>query len=103
MFSVIYLRFTSQTIKRDFQKNHPAVLEKFCVNADDRKYQIWQRNPLSVDLWTKEVFIQKMEYIHYNLPTSRQARWQQAFVLIRKIINIPRQIFMKQKWMNLVL
>ncbi len=70
MFSVIYLRFTSQTIKRDFQKNHPAVLEKFCVNADDRKYQIWQRNPLSVDLWTKEVFIQKMEYIHYNAVTA---------------------------------
>ncbi len=38
MFSVIYLRFTSQTIKRDFQKNHAAVLEKFCVNAKDRKY-----------------------------------------------------------------
>ena len=36
------------------------------MNAKDRKYQIWQRNPLSIDLWTKEVYIQKMEYIHNN-------------------------------------
>jgi len=60
------LKFTSQTIIRDLQKNHPAVLEKFYVGAKDRKYQIWERNPLSIDLWTKEVFMQKMEYIHYN-------------------------------------
>ena len=61
-----FLKFTSQTIKRGLQKNHPAVLEKFYVGAKDRKYQIWERNPLSVDLWTEVVFIQKMEYIHNN-------------------------------------
>ncbi|MEO6327988.1 MAG: transposase [Ginsengibacter sp.] len=61
-----FLKFTSQTIKRDLQKNHSAVLDKFYVGAKDRKYQIWERNPLSVDLVTKEMFIQKVEYIHYN-------------------------------------
>ncbi len=61
-----FLKFTSQTIKRNLQKNHPAVLEKFYVNAKDRKYQIWERNPLTIDLLTKEMFMQKMEYIHYN-------------------------------------
>ena len=61
-----FLKFVSQTIIRDLRINHPAVLEKFYVGAKDRKYQIWERNPLSVDLWTKEVFIQKMEYIHFN-------------------------------------
>ncbi|MEO6455325.1 MAG: hypothetical protein ABIN97_14690 [Ginsengibacter sp.] len=61
-----FLKFTSQTIKRDLQKNHPAVLEKFHVVAKDRKYQIWERNPLCIDLLTKAMFIQKMEYIHYN-------------------------------------
>ena len=61
-----FLKFTSQTIIRDLKKNHSKVLEKFYVDAKDRKYQIWECNPLSVDLWTKEVFIQKMEYIHYN-------------------------------------
>ena len=65
-----FLKFTAQTIKRDLEKNHPKVLEKFYVGAKDRKYQFWERNPLSIDLWTKEVFIQKMEYIHYNPVTA---------------------------------
>ena len=57
-----FLKYISQTIKRDLEKNHPKVLERFFVGAKDREYQFWKRNPLSVDLWTKEVFIQKMEY-----------------------------------------
>ena len=61
-----FLKFVSQTIKRDLEKIHPKVLERYYVGAKDRKYQFWERNPLSIDLWTKEVFIQKMEYIHYN-------------------------------------
>ena len=61
----------SQTIKRDLEKNHPKVLEKFYVGAKDREYQFWKRNPLSIDLWTKEVFMQKMEYIHYNPVLAR--------------------------------
>jgi len=61
-----FLKYVSQTIQRDLQKNHPKVLERFYVGAKDRKYQFWERNPLSIDLWTKEVFIQKMEYIHNN-------------------------------------
>jgi putative transposase len=46
--------------------SHPAVLEKFYVGAKDRKYQIWERNPLSIDLFTKEVYIQKIDDINYN-------------------------------------
>jgi hypothetical protein len=44
----------------------PASLKVFAVNAKDRQYQVWQRNPLSVDVFSKEVYIQKMEYIHNN-------------------------------------
>ncbi len=50
--------------------NHPQVLKIFEVDAKDRKYQVWQRNPLSIDLWAKEVYIQKMEYIHNNPVTA---------------------------------
>ncbi len=65
-----FLKYTSQTFMRDLEINHKQVLKVFEVNAKDRKYQLWQRNPLSIDLWTKEVFIQKMEYIHYNPVTA---------------------------------
>ena len=61
-----FLKFTAQTIKFDLQKNHPEVLKHFEVNLKDRKYQFWLRRTLSVELFTKEVFIQKLEYIHNN-------------------------------------
>ncbi len=47
--------------QRDLEKNHPKVLNRFQVRAKDRKYQFWERNLLSIDLFTKEVFIQKMK------------------------------------------
>ncbi len=65
-----FLKFVSQTIQRDLKKYHPKVLERFYINAKERKYQFWKRNPLSIDLWTKEVFIQKIEYVHNNPVTA---------------------------------
>ena len=61
-----FSRVTAQTIKFDLIKNHPAVLKEFEVNLKDRKYQFWKRNPLSVDLFTPEVLVQKLDYIHEN-------------------------------------
>ncbi len=58
-----FLKYTSQTIKRDLVLNHHEVLKVFEVNAKDRMYQIWRWNPLSIDLWAKEVYLQKMKYI----------------------------------------
>ncbi len=36
------------------------------LNKDDRDYQVWKREPLSIELLNKKMFIQKLEYIHYN-------------------------------------
>jgi putative transposase len=40
--------------------------EKFKVNAKDRVYQIWERNSLSIDLFSPKVFYQKIDYLHFN-------------------------------------
>jgi putative transposase len=61
-----FLKFTAQQIKKDLLKHHPLVLPYFEVDAADRMHQIWERNSLSVDLFTESVFLQKFEYIHYN-------------------------------------
>ena len=61
-----FLKFTSQTIKIDLKKKSSSCIRKFFFNAKDRKYQVWKRNPLSLDLLTKDIFIQKMNYVHYN-------------------------------------
>ena len=44
------LKFTSQTILRDLKLNHSEIHKKLYVGAKDRKYQVWERNPLSVPL-----------------------------------------------------
>ncbi len=74
-----FLKYTSQTIIRDLELNHAEVLKIFTVNAKDRKYQVWQRNPLSIDLWTKEVYIQKMDYIHYNPVTAKICSYPEQY------------------------
>jgi len=48
-------------------------LEEFLVNHKDRKYQFWQRNALSVYLWSDAGFTQKLEYIHNN---PIQLKWK---------------------------
>lgn len=68
-----FLKYTSQHIRYDLAKNHPAVLEKFRVNAKDRQYQLWERNPLSVYLYSVAVTEQKLQYIHNN---PLQEKWQ---------------------------
>ena len=35
-------------------------------SGDLRQIRFWERNPLSVDLWDKNVLIQKLIYIHNN-------------------------------------
>ena len=61
-----FMKYTAQMIIKDLRNNHTKVLEQFLVKASDRKYQIWERNPLSVALWNQEVFKQKLDYIHNN-------------------------------------
>lgn len=70
-----FLRFTGQQLKFELAKANPAKLEAFRVRAQDREYQIWERNSLSIDLWTHVVFIQKLNYIHNN---PIQEKWKLA-------------------------
>ena len=61
-----FMKYTAQMLIKDLRNNHQEVLEIFKVKASDRKYQIWERNPLSVSLWSQPVFKQKVDYIHSN-------------------------------------
>lgn len=61
-----FLKYTAQKIKADLRVNHREVLEHFRVDAKDREYQFWERNALSIELRTPQVFLQKLNYIHWN-------------------------------------
>lgn len=61
-----FLKYTAQKIKADLESHHPNVLAQFYVGASDRKYQFWERNPLSVPLYNLPILLQKFFYIHRN-------------------------------------
>jgi putative transposase len=61
-----FLKYTGQQILKLLRKEQSPMLQELIVNARDRKYQVWERNSLSIPLWAAEVFEQKLEYIHNN-------------------------------------
>jgi len=83
-----FLKFTAQKIQRDLKKNHTQLLCHFFVNAKDRKYQFWERNPLSVEIWSENVLKQKLKYLHENPERLN-------YVDSRKSINIRQLCFIR--------
>ena len=55
-----FMKYTAQQIKFDLLQNHPLVLDKFRINAEDRTYQFWERNSLDIELYSHDVFMQKL-------------------------------------------
>src|ERR1019366_1943065 len=61
-----FMKFTAQQLLRSLIKDDRDSHASFKVNKYDRDYQVWKREPLSVELLNKTMLIQKLEYIHYN-------------------------------------
>ncbi len=61
-----FLKFTARQIQKDLTESNPELLEKFRTDQADRKYQFWERKALSIELRSKSVFDQKLNYIHQN-------------------------------------
>lgn len=70
-----FLKFTAQQMKFKLQEAKDTRLGIFRVNAKDREFQFWERNPLSIDLWSPQVLTQKLDYIHNN---PMQPKWRLA-------------------------
>ena len=58
-----FMKYTAQQLKRSLIKNDVEALADFKVNKYDREYQIWKREPLSIDLISADLFKQKLEYL----------------------------------------
>ncbi len=74
-----FMKYTAQMIIKDLRNNHQEVLEIFKVKASDRKYQVWERNALSVSLWSQSVFKQKVDYIHSNPVVAGICRFPEEY------------------------
>ena len=59
------MKYTAQQMKFALAQNINK-LEKYKVKASDSAYQFWERNSSGIDLWSRPVFIQKLNYMHNN-------------------------------------
>ena len=68
-----FLKYTAH----EFLKNLKAIDRSYLyeVNAANKKHEIWQRDSLSVEVYSRQVAIQKLQYIHFN-PVSK--KWMLA-------------------------
>jgi len=61
-----FLKFIGQQILKILRNEKSPLLEELFVGSGDRRYQVWQRNSLSIPIWTNDVMWQKIDYIHNN-------------------------------------
>jgi len=76
-----FLKYTSQQIIALLkERNDIYWLEQLRVKAVDRHYQVRERRPLAIELYTPDVKFQKLKYIHHN---PIQEKWQ--------LYNLPEE------------
>lgn len=65
-----FLKFTAHQFKKELK--HLKLLHKYWVDKADRKYQFWQRCPLPIEILSREMLEQKLNYLHLN---PLQSHW----------------------------
>ena len=60
------LKFTAHTFQKMLRKEGAAKLSSYKVEAENKKYEFWQRDSLAIPLFTREVALQKLNYLHNN-------------------------------------
>ncbi len=70
-----FLKFTARSLLNFMRMHDDPILKALKVDAADRQFQIWERNSLSIDLFTEKVFLQKLDYVHNN---PVQPKWALA-------------------------
>ena len=65
-------KFTAKSLVTKMKQQNDPELKKYEVQASDRKYHIWLRDPLAVRIFSKEMAEEKLDYIHDN---PLQSHW----------------------------
>jgi putative transposase len=66
-----FLKFTAHEFKKMLKDNN-TELQKYAVDAHNKKYEFWQRDSLTVPPYSRYMMLQKLNYIHL---TPLAAHW----------------------------
>ena len=72
-------KFTAHQFQKELEVD-PEELKRFMVKASDRKNNFWQRDPLAIRVFSREMASQKLNYMHFN---PLQEHWQ--------LCNLPEE------------
>jgi putative transposase len=61
-----FLKFTAHEFKKMLKRESSQTLSSYAVSASNKSVEFGQRDPLAIRLYTKEVAMQKLKYIHNN-------------------------------------
>ncbi len=61
-----FLKFTAHEFKKRLIDQGSELLARFKVNASNKEYEFWQRDSLAIPIYTRDVALQKLDYIHNN-------------------------------------
>jgi len=67
------LKFTAHEFKKKLKST--KELEDYKVQAANKAYEFWQRDSLGIEIWSRKVAMQKLDYIHGNPVVGK---WQLA-------------------------
>jgi putative transposase len=68
-----FLKYTGHEFLKELKAEGLSYLYE--VKAANKKHEIWQRDSLSVEIYSRHVAVQKLAYIHFN-PVSK--KWSLA-------------------------
>ena len=66
-----FLKFTVHQFKKKLNGND-KLKDRFRIDKIDRTYQFWQRSPLPIEIFSREMLEQKLGYTHLN---PLQSHW----------------------------
>jgi putative transposase len=69
------LSFTAHQFKNKLKIHHPELLKNYVSTQNDRAFHFWERRPRAIEVQSRKIAEQKLEYIHSN---PCQERWNLA-------------------------
>ena len=64
--SASFTKFTGHQFQKHLRNTHPALLEEYAVDFPNKHYEFWQRDSKAMHLYTTNMLLQKLNYIHNN-------------------------------------
>lgn len=61
-----FFKFTAHSFQKKLRKESNSYLEQFRVNAANKKYEFWQRDPLAILIKSRKMAMKILNYIHFN-------------------------------------